>query len=112
MDPRWHLSHARGYLELGMLKDALAELNALPPALAASEEALALRATHDWPVHVVPDPGYWQSTLEPLQLPLQTPVPQLRAPTGVPFVPIAWHVPKNPPTLQAAHCDVHGPSQQ
>ena len=54
MDPRWHLSHARGYLELGMLKDALAELNALPPALAASEEALALRATlhqegRDWP---------------------------------------------------------------
>lgn len=54
MDPRWHLSHARGYLELGMLKEALTELNGLPPALAASEEALALRATlhqegKDWP---------------------------------------------------------------
>jgi len=54
MDPRWHLSHARGYLELGMLKDALTELNALPPALAAGEEALSLRASlhqedRDWP---------------------------------------------------------------
>ncbi|MFO1452041.1 MAG: hypothetical protein U1F61_28005 [Opitutaceae bacterium] len=54
MDPRWHLSHARGYLELGMLKEAASELDALPPALAASEEALAVRASlhqerKDWP---------------------------------------------------------------
>jgi len=54
LNPRWHLSHARGYLELGMLDDAAVELSALPAALAESEEALGLRVTlhqerKEWP---------------------------------------------------------------
>lgn len=45
MDPRWHLSHARGYLELNMVAEAAAELDALPKSHAMSCEALALRIT-------------------------------------------------------------------
>ncbi len=45
MDPRWHLSHARGYLELDMVADAAAELDAIPKDRAMSCEVLALRIT-------------------------------------------------------------------
>lgn len=31
MHPRWRLSHARGYLELGLVEEAAAELALLPP---------------------------------------------------------------------------------
>jgi Flp pilus assembly protein TadD len=43
-DPKWHLSHARGYLGLGMVAEAAAELDQLPAAAARETEALALRA--------------------------------------------------------------------
>ncbi|MBE7539140.1 MAG: hypothetical protein HS122_12085 [Opitutaceae bacterium] len=43
MDSRWHLSHARGYLELNMLAEASAELEALPKDGAMTAEALSLR---------------------------------------------------------------------
>ncbi|MBP7142666.1 MAG: hypothetical protein KBA71_12215 [Opitutaceae bacterium] len=45
MDARWHLSHARGYLELDMLPEAAAELEALPKDRAMSADALSLRIT-------------------------------------------------------------------
>ena len=44
MKPGWRLSHARGYLGLGLLEEAAAELAALPAAEAESLEALELRA--------------------------------------------------------------------
>lgn len=52
--PRWLLSHARGYVELGMFDDAARELAALPEAVAEGEEALGLLAAvhqerRDWP---------------------------------------------------------------
>ena len=43
MSPRWLLSHTRGYLELGMLEEAAAELAQLPPAELDHDEVLALR---------------------------------------------------------------------
>ena len=43
MQPRWLLSHARGYIELGLLKEATAELAQLPPDSIDGDEALALR---------------------------------------------------------------------
>jgi tetratricopeptide (TPR) repeat protein len=43
MQPRWLLSHARGYIELGLLEEATAELAQLPPDSIDSDEALALR---------------------------------------------------------------------
>jgi predicted Zn-dependent protease len=43
MQPRWLLSHARGYIELGLLKEAAAELAQLPPESIDSDEALTLR---------------------------------------------------------------------
>jgi hypothetical protein len=49
MNLRWHLSHARGYLALGMLKEAQAELAAIPPPDADRFEVHALRVAllHD-----------------------------------------------------------------
>jgi tetratricopeptide (TPR) repeat protein len=44
MKSGWRLSHARGYLGLGLLEEAAAELAALPAHEADSLEALALRA--------------------------------------------------------------------
>lgn len=44
MNPRWHLSHARGYLELGMEEEAAAELARLPPDDPENDDVLALRA--------------------------------------------------------------------
>lgn len=44
MTPKWRLSHARGYLSLGMIDQAEAELDELPPEQAGETEALALRA--------------------------------------------------------------------
>ncbi len=43
MNPRWHLSHARGYLDLNMVAEAAAELDALPKHHAMCCEVLALR---------------------------------------------------------------------
>lgn len=43
MKLRWHLSHARGYLELGMVREAAAELDAIPAADADRIEVCALR---------------------------------------------------------------------
>jgi tetratricopeptide (TPR) repeat protein len=44
MHPHWRLSHARGYLALGLVEEAAAELEALSPAEAQSLEALLLKA--------------------------------------------------------------------
>lgn len=44
MHPHWRLSHARGYIALGRLDDAAAELATLSPELQDGEEALTLRA--------------------------------------------------------------------
>jgi tetratricopeptide (TPR) repeat protein len=44
MKSGWRLSHARGYLGLGLLEEAAAELAALPADEADSLEALSLRA--------------------------------------------------------------------
>jgi tetratricopeptide (TPR) repeat protein len=54
MTPRWLLSHARGYLELGLVEEAAAELAQLPADQLDGDEALALRAViqqehRDWP---------------------------------------------------------------
>ena len=43
MQPRWLLSNARGYLELGLLAEAADELAQLPPDLIDSDAALVLR---------------------------------------------------------------------
>lgn len=43
MHPTWRLSHARGYLALGLNELALEELSALPDELSSGEEAMALR---------------------------------------------------------------------
>lgn len=53
MDLRWRLSHARGYIELGMWREAAAELDAIDPAFAESIDVLALRVallheSEDW----------------------------------------------------------------
>lgn len=53
MQLKWRLSHARGYLELGMIKEALAELDAVPKLSADDFDVRALRAlvfqeTKDW----------------------------------------------------------------
>lgn len=53
MDPRWRISHTRGYLELGMLKDAAAELAALPASFHEDPEVITLslalyQQTEDW----------------------------------------------------------------
>jgi Flp pilus assembly protein TadD len=44
MHPHWRLSHARGYIALGRLDDAAAELAALAPEWQDGEESLTLRA--------------------------------------------------------------------
>jgi Tfp pilus assembly protein PilF len=43
MHARWHLSHAQGYLALGLHELAAAELDALPPEAASETKTLALR---------------------------------------------------------------------
>lgn len=45
MSPKWHLSHARGYIELGMLAEARAELEHLPASEREGTEFLSLLAT-------------------------------------------------------------------
>jgi tetratricopeptide (TPR) repeat protein len=50
---KWRISHVRGYLELGMVKEAKAELAAIPAADALRPEVVALRvamlqATEKW----------------------------------------------------------------
>jgi tetratricopeptide (TPR) repeat protein len=54
MQPKRIYSHVQGYLELGLVREAEAELQRLPPAAADSLEALSLRvivlnAKSDWP---------------------------------------------------------------
>src|SRR5438270_4864338 len=44
MQVKWRLSHARGYLSLGMVSEAEAELSQIPAEKASSIEVLALRA--------------------------------------------------------------------
>lgn len=44
MKARWRLSHARGYLELGLFDEAASELASLPPEEQERPAALALRA--------------------------------------------------------------------
>ncbi len=53
VDLKWRISHVRGYLELGMAKEAKAELDAIPEAEARRPEVVALRvgmlqATASW----------------------------------------------------------------
>jgi tetratricopeptide (TPR) repeat protein len=43
MTPRWLLSHARGYLELGLVEEAVSELAQLPSDQLNGDEVLALR---------------------------------------------------------------------
>ena len=43
MQPKWHVSHARGYLELGMVAEAAAELERIPAPERDALEVLALR---------------------------------------------------------------------
>jgi tetratricopeptide (TPR) repeat protein len=76
MNLRWRLSHARGYLELGMLREAEAELDAIDPADADHADARALRVAlvhelQDWPrlqqiarnlvARQPEEPGWWVS---------------------------------------------------
>jgi hypothetical protein len=54
MHAKHHLSYAQGYLELGMLEEAAAELDALPAEAREALPVLALRAAilqekQDWP---------------------------------------------------------------
>jgi tetratricopeptide (TPR) repeat protein len=54
MQPKWHLSHARGYLDLGMVAEAAAELDCIPAPDNDALEVLALRVAVlqercDWP---------------------------------------------------------------
>ena len=44
MELKWRLAHARGYLGLGMIGDAAAELDQIPAEAAQETEVLALRA--------------------------------------------------------------------
>ncbi len=44
MELKWRLAQARGYLGLGMVADASAELDLVPDALANETDVLALRA--------------------------------------------------------------------
>jgi predicted Zn-dependent protease len=44
MHPRWHLSHARGYLELGLVEEAAAELAQLQPGQPDETEIMGLHA--------------------------------------------------------------------
>lgn len=53
VDLKWRISHVRGYLELGMVKEAKAELEAIPAEEARRPEVVALRvgmlqATEQW----------------------------------------------------------------
>ncbi len=53
MFPHWRLSHARGYLLLGLIDEAADELSQLPEDWLDKDETLALRAAilqeqHDW----------------------------------------------------------------
>jgi Flp pilus assembly protein TadD len=74
MQLKWRLSHTRGYLELGMIEEAAAELAQIPPASADDFDvrvlhALVLQEKKDWHA-LVPlaaglvrekpdDPGWW-----------------------------------------------------
>ena len=74
MELKWRLAHVRGYLGLGMIEDASAELDQVPPDMTRKTEVLALRALvlqeqAKWPTLVgvaselvlrLPmEPGWW-----------------------------------------------------
>jgi tetratricopeptide (TPR) repeat protein len=74
MELKWQLAHVRGYLGLGMIKDAAAELDRVAPEMAQEMEVLSLRALvlqeqARWPAlaHVArelvgrqpSEPGWW-----------------------------------------------------
>ncbi len=76
MNLRWRLSHTRGYLALGMLVEAEAELAAIEPADASQPEVQALRVAllheqQDWArlqtlarelvARQPEEPGWWVS---------------------------------------------------
>jgi Flp pilus assembly protein TadD len=44
MELKWRLAHVRGYLGLGMIEDASAELDQVPPDMTRKTEVLVLRA--------------------------------------------------------------------
>jgi Tfp pilus assembly protein PilF len=53
VDLKWRISHVRGYLELGMVKEAKAELDAVPEEESRLPEVVALKvgmlqATEQW----------------------------------------------------------------
>jgi len=53
MDLKWRLAHARGYLGLGMIAEASAELDQVPPEMAQEMDVLVLRAL------VLQEQGAW-----------------------------------------------------
>ena len=77
MDLRWRLSHARGYLQLGMLREAEAELDAIEAADAGRPDVAPVRVAllhelQDWPrlqivardlVAQAPDQPHWWVSL-------------------------------------------------
>jgi len=58
MELKWLLSHARGYLGLGMVKEAADELARVPAESATQTEVLALRAL------VLQEQGDWRMLME------------------------------------------------
>jgi Flp pilus assembly protein TadD len=77
MKPRWRVSHARGYLSLGMVAEAAAELEHLPATTVDPLDVLALRVAifqerKNWPAlrdafaelaRRAPDEAGWWITL-------------------------------------------------
>jgi tetratricopeptide (TPR) repeat protein len=77
MKPKWRVSHARGYLGLGMVAEAAAELDHLPATTVDPLEVLALRVAifqerQNWPAlrdasaelaRRAPDEAAWWITL-------------------------------------------------
>jgi Tfp pilus assembly protein PilF len=53
VQPRWLLSHARGYIELGLLAEAAAELDQLPAPASGDDEVLQLRLV------ILSEQGHW-----------------------------------------------------
>lgn len=73
MQLKWRLSHIRGYIELGMVAEAAAELQQIPASSAGEDEVLAvqlefLQEVREWPhavkvatelVHRHPEEAGW-----------------------------------------------------
>lgn len=54
MNLKWRLSHAQGYLELGMLREAARELKLVPAGAGEDYEVIALRAA------ILQEQGAWK----------------------------------------------------